>query len=99
MIDTIGAMSGLIGGAFMGLLGLYIGNRQAKKNRGLDERFHLIRTKARANSWIVTLITTYILFLLLILKFDISIAAVLGMLLLTQMGSWAFFVFYYEYKH
>ncbi|GED72360.1 hypothetical protein BRE01_60620 [Brevibacillus reuszeri] len=53
MIDTIGALVGLIGGALLGCLGLYIGNKQAKRHRGLDERFVLIPTKARASSWIV----------------------------------------------
>ncbi len=99
MIETYTALAGLLGGALMGILGLYIGNRQAKKYRGLDERFVLIRTKARASSWIVTLISTYLLFLLVILKVEISIGAVLGISLLTQMASWTFFVFYYERRH
>lgn len=98
MTDTYTALIGLIGGLFIGLLSLYFGNKLSKRKRGIDERHHLIRTKARSTSWIITLATAYILFFAVILKVNISVSAVLGTLLLVQMGSWFSLVFYYQTK-
>ncbi|WP_232696832.1 hypothetical protein [Brevibacillus daliensis] len=99
MTDTYAALLGLIGGLVIGLSGMYAGNKLAKKKRGLDERHHMIRTKARATSWIITLATLYILFLAVIFKANISVAAAMGTLLLVQMGSWFILVFYYQTKY
>ena len=99
MTDTYFALLGLIGGLVIGLSSLYMGNRLSKKKRGLDERHHLIRIKARSSSWIITLATAYLLFAAAILNVSISIPVVLGTLLLVQIGSWFCFVFYYQTKH
>ncbi|CEH28752.1 hypothetical protein [Aneurinibacillus migulanus] len=99
MTETIGALIGLFGGAALGLSGWFFERKRAHKNRGLDERYYLIRDKARATSWQVTLVTMYILFFLVILKVGISVASALGILLLVQMGSWASLVFYYQAKY
>lgn len=99
MTDTYFALLGLIGGLVIGLSSLLFGNRLSKKKRGLDERHYLIRMKAKSSSWIITLVTVYILFLAVILNFSISIPVILGTLLLVQIGSWFCFVFYYQTKH
>ncbi|GED17500.1 hypothetical protein [Aneurinibacillus migulanus] len=99
MTETVGALIGLFGVAIMGLCGWYFDKKKAQKKRGLDERFYLIRDKARATSWQVTLVTMYILFFLVILKVGISVASVLGILLLVHMGSWTALIFYYQAKY
>ena len=99
MTDTYFALLGLIGGLVIGLSSLFFGNRLSKKKRGLDERHYLIRMKAKSSSWIITLVTVYILFLAVILNVSISIPVILGTLLLVQIGSWFCFVFYYQTKH
>jgi len=99
MTDTYFALLGLIGGLVIGLSSLLFGNRLSKKKRGLDERHYLIRMKAKSSSWIITLVTVYILFLAVILNVSISIPVILGTLLLVQIGSWFCFVFYYQTKH
>ncbi|MED3690155.1 hypothetical protein P4534_15275 [Peribacillus butanolivorans] len=45
-----GAFLGITLGIICGLTGLWWGRRAAAKQRGLDERFDLIRTRARASS-------------------------------------------------
>lgn len=99
MTDMYFALLGLIGGLVIGLSSLLFGNRLSKKKRGLDERHYLIRMKAKSSSWIITLVTVYILFLAVILNVSISIPVILGTLLLVQIGSWFCFVFYYQTKH
>lgn len=99
MIDTYYALLGLIGGLVIGSSCLYFGNKLSKKKRGLDERHHMIRMKAKSSSWIITLATVYILFLAVILNVSISIVFVLGTLMLVQIGSWFCFVFYYQTKY
>ena len=88
----LGITLGIIGG----LAGLWGGRRAAAKRRGLDERFDLIRTKARATSWFFTLFGVYLFFFLLLLGVNLSVAPVLGIFLLLHLGSWAISVFYYE---
>lgn len=99
MIHTYYALLGLIGGLVIGLSCLYFGNKLSKKKRGIDERHHMIRMKAKSSSWIITLTTMYILFLAVILNVSISIGFVLGTLMLVQIGSWFCFVFYYQTKY
>ncbi|MGE7183837.1 hypothetical protein ACQKKK_07455 [Peribacillus sp. NPDC006672] len=53
-----GAFLGITLGIIIGLTGLLWGRRAAAKQCGLDERFDLIRTKARASSWFFTFIAT-----------------------------------------
>lgn len=88
----LGITLGIIGG----LAGLWGGRRAAAKQRGLDERFDHIRTKARATSWFFTLFGIYIFFFLLFFGVKLSVAPVLGILLFLHLGSWAISVFYYE---
>ena len=90
----IGITLGIIGG----LAGLWGGKRVAAKQRGLDERFDHIRTKARATSWFYTLFGIYIFFFLLLCGVKLSVAPILGILLLLHLGSWAISVFYYQAK-
>ncbi|MFJ7745206.1 hypothetical protein [Peribacillus sp. NPDC097295] len=92
------AFLGIILGITGGLAGLWGGRRAAAKQRGLDERFTLIRTKARATSWFYTLFGLYVFFFLLLFGVKLSVAPILGILLLLHLGSWAISVFYYEAK-
>lgn len=85
---SIGGMIGLYGGMICGLLGWWFGRRAAKKNRGLDELYYHIWQKARSISWYVTLVAIYIFFSLIVFGIDLSPAMVLGLLLLTHLGSW-----------
>lgn len=85
----IGALIGLLGGAGAGLFGWWFGRRQAKKNRGLDELYEHVWKTARSTSWIITLVFIYIVFTLHLFGVQLSVAAVLGMLLFIHMGSWA----------
>ncbi|MED2008513.1 hypothetical protein P4V39_10515 [Brevibacillus borstelensis] len=98
MTETIGTYAGLFGGMLLGLLSLYLGNHFAKKKRALDERHHLIRTKARAASWFVTLAAIYLFFVLVLLNAVSSITFILAMLTMVHIGSWGCFVFYYQHK-
>jgi|SRR5699024_8135255 len=84
----IGGLIGLYGGALIGLIGWLYGRLMAKKQRGLDEIHNYIWQKTRSYSWYVTLITIYILFSLHIFGITLSVAAVLGILLLVHLGSW-----------
>ena len=93
-----GAFLGIMLGIFGGLLGLWLGRRAAAKQRGLDERYEMIRLKARSSSWLFTLLTVYLLFFLLLFGANLSPAPVLGVLLLIHMGSWALSIFYYQAK-
>ncbi|GEB32406.1 MULTISPECIES: hypothetical protein [Brevibacillus] len=99
MIDTYFGLFGLLGGLIIGLSGLYWGNKLAGKRRGLDERHHLIRTKAKSSSWIITLAAVYVLFAVAILNPGVSLAFVLAMIILVQLGSWCCFIFYYQTKY
>jgi len=99
MTDTYLAFLGLIGGLVIGLSCLYLGNKLSNKKRGLDERHQMIRMKAKSSSWIITLVTVYILFFGVILNVNISVVFILGTLLFVQMGSWFCFVFYYQTKY
>lgn len=99
MTDTYFAFLGLIGGLVIGLSCLYFGNKLSNKKRGLDERHHMIRVKAKSSSWIITLATVYLLFLAVLLNVNISITFILGTLLFVQIGSWFCFVFYYQTKY
>lgn len=85
----IGALIGMFGGAGLGLFGWWFGRRQAKKNRGLDELYEHVWKTARSTSWIVTLIFIYFFFTLHLLGFTLSLASVLGLLLIIHMGGWA----------
>lgn len=86
---SIGGMIGLYGGILCGLLGWWFGRKKAKENRGLDELYYHIWQKARSYSWYVTLIAIYIFFSLIMFGVELSTAMVLGLILLTHLGSWA----------
>lgn len=83
--------SGLIGIVFRalsGLAGLLIGNKKAKKHRGLDEVHDYLWQKARSYSWYVTLIVIYILLLLVLLGVSLSPVTILSVLLIVHFASW-----------
>lgn len=86
---SIGGMIGLYGGMFCGLLGWWFGRKKARKNRGLDELYYHIWQKARSYSWYVTLGAIYVFFSLIVLGIELNSAMVLGILLLTHLGSWS----------
>src|SRR5690625_5283739 len=90
MSDQIAGFIGLYGGALMGLIGLFYGRAKAKKQRALDETHDHIWQQSRSLSWYATLISIYILFSLHLFGFPLSIASVLGILLIVHMGAWAF---------
>lgn len=87
---NIGGMIGLYGGMICGIFGWWFGRKQARKKRGLDELYDYIWQKARSYSWYVTLGMIYVFFSLIMFGIDLSPAMVLGILLLTHLGSWAF---------
>lgn len=84
----IGGLIGLFGGLIFGLLGWYIGRKRVKNERGLDEVHDHIWLRARSYSWYATIIAIYIFFTLYILGVDMSMAMVLALLILVQLGSW-----------
>lgn len=89
---------GLLLGVFGGLFGLRWGRKIASRSRGLDERYESITIKSLANGWKITLITIYILFILMVFGIQLSVAPVLGILLLIHMSGWAFSIVYYNLK-
>lgn len=86
----IGGLIGLYGGATFGILGWWFGRHLAKKKRGLDELHDHIWQKARSISWYFTLAAIYIFFSLVAFGIELSVAMVLGVLLIVHMSSWGF---------
>lgn len=97
-LDQILALIGLLIGALCGAFGYLWGRKQAALKRGLDERYKMISLKSLANSWKITLVSIYILFLLMIFGLHLSVAPVLGILLIIHMAGWAYSTFYYNLK-
>ncbi|MED4008921.1 hypothetical protein P4629_26445 [Priestia aryabhattai] len=97
-LDQLLGFLGLILGASGGLFGLWWGRKQAARKRGLDERYDAITTKSLAAAWKITLISIYILFILLGLGLNLSAAPVLGILLLVHMVGWTFSTIYFNLK-
>lgn len=97
-LDQILGLCGLFLGALGGGFGWWYGRRQAARNRGLDERYEIISGKSLANAWKITLVSFYLLFILVIFKVHISAAAVLGILLIVHMAGWAISTIYYNVK-
>lgn len=85
---SIGGIIGLYGGMICGILGWWFGRKKAKENRGLDELYYHIWQNAKSYSWYVTLGAIYVLFSLIMFGIKLSNAMVLGILLLTHLGSW-----------
>ena len=92
------AFLGLMLGALGGLFGLWWGRRMAARKNGLDERYERITTKSQASGWKITVISIYLLFLLLIFGVQLTSAQALGILLLIHMAGWAIFRVYYTLK-
>lgn len=86
---SIGGMIGLYGGMFCGLLGWWFGRKKARENRGLDELYYHIWQRARSYSWYATLGAIYVFFSLVMFGVELSVAMVLGLILITHIGSWA----------
>lgn len=84
----VGGLIGLYGGLICGIIGWYVGRKIASKERGLDETHDYIWSKARSYSWFATIASIYILFSLYLFGLEMSIAMVLGILLLVQLGTW-----------
>lgn len=97
MIINLGAFIGLYGGAIGGLLGWYFGRRNAIKEHSLDELHDYMMKTARSFSWFATLGAIYIFFTLLVIGVPLSVAPVLGILLLVQMSTWAISSFVLKY--
>ncbi len=89
MEGQIAGLIGLFGGAFMGLVGLFLGRRLAKKQRGLDETHQHIWIKSRSIAWYATLFSIYILFTLHLIGIPLTVSLVLGILLFIHLGTWA----------
>lgn len=85
---SIGGIIGLYGGMICGILGWWFGRKKARENRGLDELYYHIWQNAKSYSWYVTLGAIYVLFSLIMFGIELSNAMVLGILLLTHLGSW-----------
>ncbi|KOP79293.1 hypothetical protein AMS59_09730 [Lysinibacillus sp. FJAT-14745] len=85
---SIGGIIGLYGGMICGILGWWFGRKKARENRGLDELYYHIWKNAKSYSWYVTLGAIYVLFSLIMFGIELSNAMVLGILLLTHLGSW-----------
>ncbi|WP_323652962.1 hypothetical protein [Lysinibacillus xylanilyticus] len=71
-----------------GILGWWFGRKKTRENRGLDELYYHIWQNAKSYSWYVTLGAIYVLFSLIMFGIELSNAMVLGILLLTHLGSW-----------
>lgn len=95
MLGFLGIVLGISGGLF----GLWWGRKMAARKNGLDERYEKITVSSLANGWKITVISIYVLFLLLIAGVQFSTAQALGILLLIHMAGWAFSTLYYNLKY
>ncbi|MEH6944102.1 hypothetical protein [Bacillus sp. JJ722] len=87
MLGFLVLLLGVSGGLLIHLWGKKI----AARERGLDERYENNKIKSLANGWKITLISIYIIFILMLFGLELSVATVLGILLLIHMGGWGFF--------
>lgn len=94
--DKIGALIGVFGGLLGGGLGWYLGRRAAAKQRGLDERYHLIQRAAKAAAWQVTLAAMIVMYVVIILGSPVRPIVVLSVLYLIHLASWTVGIFYYN---
>lgn len=94
LLGLVGLLLGLTGGLF----GLWWGRKKAAENRGLDERYASITTKAFANAWKITLVALYIQFIIVIFGMDLATVEVLGTLLIIHLAGWAISMVYYNSK-
>lgn len=60
LIDTILALSGLLGGAAIAFIAHFFQRRIGKKKNLFDERYKKINNQAKARSWDVTLVVLII---------------------------------------
>jgi len=97
-LDQVGVLLIILLCVIGGLLGLWWGRKQAARQRGLDERYHIISSKSQAAAWKITLVTIYLLFIMMVCGAKLSVAPVLGIVLLVHMAGWAFSTVYYNIK-
>lgn len=97
-LEQILGFLGIVLGVSGGLFGLWWGRRLAARKNELDERYEKITVNALANGWKITVITIYVLFLLLLVGIQLTTAQVLGILLIIHMAGWAFSTVYYNLK-
>ena len=97
-LDQVGVLLIILLSIFGGLLGLWWGRKQATRQRGLDERFHIISSKSQASAWKITLVAIYILFIMVVCGVKLSAAPVLGIVMFVHMAGWAFSSVYYNIK-
>lgn len=94
MLGILGLLLGVSGALF----GIWWGRRLSIRQRGIDERYKNISIRSLANGWKITLVSIYILFLLMLFGIKLSVAPVLGIILLIHMAGWAFSTVYYNLK-
>ncbi|KOY80355.1 hypothetical protein [Lysinibacillus macroides] len=71
-----------------------MGRKRAARKNGLDKRYEEITVKSLASGWKITLISIYLLFLVIVgVQFE-----VLGILFLVHMVGWTFSIAYYHLK-
>lgn len=97
-MDGLLGLLGLLLGAAGGGFGWWYGRKKAAENRGLDERYEMISLKSQANSWKVTLVSFYVLFVIAIFGVHFSVAMILSILILIHLAGWAFWTFYFNLK-
>ena len=96
--NQILGFAGLLVGASSGLFGLWWGRKKATENRGLDERYANIMTKSFSSAWKITLISMYVLFVLLLLGVQLAALPLLSILLIIHLFGWTCSTFYYNFK-
>ncbi|HZW67729.1 MAG TPA: hypothetical protein VFF20_03865 [Pseudogracilibacillus sp.] len=86
---NLGGIIGLTFGVVSALVGIIIGQKQARKSRADDEVHDYIWKRARSYSWYATLLIIYVLLLLSLLGVLLSTIKVLSVLLIVHLFTWA----------
>lgn len=86
---NIGGIIGLTLGVISALVGILVGQKQAKKSRAVDEVHGHIWKTARSYSWYATLVLIYILLLISLMGVALSLVKTLSILLIIHLFTWA----------